>query len=378
MCNRWAIVIAAWLMAGGALAAPTDDGVTDGSIRIGQTIGLTGPVAAFVKEMDEGANAYIASVNKQGGVHGRKIELRILDDKFSPELAAANAGELIKKDHVFALFQSRGTPQTEAILPILVENHVPLVAPSTGAAIFHSPVNHWVFNVRAKYQDEVVKAIEHFTTIGIMNIGLLYYADDVFGLDGLAGFNKGMAAHNLKPAILATFSRVKPDIAATAALLGKANPGALIIVSSGTNTVDVIKAIRAQGGKMQIMTLSNNSSQSFIKDLGPAGAGVIVSQITPPPHLVTSILGQEFQLAAKASGATVSYAAMEGFVSAKLLVEGLRLAGRNLTHETFVAALESMKHVDLGGLMVNYGKDNHSGSAFVEMTMIGKDGRFVR
>ena len=378
MFDRWAIMTAAWLLAGGALAASTTEGVTDSSIRIGQTIGVTGPVAAFVKELNEGANAYIVSANKQGGVHGRKIELRILDDKFSPQLAAANAGELIKRDHVFALFQSRGTPQTEAILPILAENHVPLVAPSTGASILHAPVNHWVFNVRAKYQDEVIKAIEHFTTIGITNIGLLSYTDDVFGLDGLEGFNKGMAAHHLKPAILSTFSRVKPDIAATVATLAKANPKALIIVSSGTNTVDVIKAIRAQGSKMQIMTLSNNSSQSFIKDLGAAGAGVIVSQITPPPHLVSSILGQEFQLAAKATGATVSYAAMEGFVSAKVLVEGLRLAGRNLTHETFVAALESMKRLDLGGLMVNYGKDNHSGSAFVEMTMIGKDGRFVR
>lgn len=378
MFDHWAIVTAAWLMAGGALAASTDEGVTDSSIRIGQTIGLTGPVAASVKEMNEGANAYIVSANKQGGVNGRKIELRILDDKFSPQLAAANAEQLIKKDHVFALFQSRGTPQTEAILPILAENHVPLVAPSTGAAIFHAPVNHWVFNVRAKYQDEVAKAIEHFTTVGITNIGLLYYANDALGLDGLAGFNKGMAAHKLKPAILATFSRLDPDIATTAATLNKANPGALIIVSSGTNTVNVIKAIRAQGSKMQIMTLSNNSSQSLIKDLGAAGAGVIVSQITPPPHLVSSTLGQEFQLAAKATGATESYAAMEGFVSAKVMVEGLRLAGRNLTREGFAAALESMKHVDLGGLMINYGKSNHSGSGFVEMTMIGKDGRFVR
>ena len=105
---------------------------------------------------------------------------------------------------------------------------------------------------------------------------------------------------------------------------------------------------------------------------------MLVSQITPPPHLVTSALGQELQVAAKASGATVSYAAMEGFISAKVLVEGLRCAGRNLTRESFVAALESMKRVDLGGLMINYGGSNHGGSEFVEMTMIGRDGRVVR
>lgn len=371
------IVTAAGLMAGCALAS-AEEGITDNSIRIGQTIGVSGTVAAIVKEMNEGAHAYIAATNKLGGVNGRKIELRILDDKFSPELAASNAEQLIKKDHVFALFQSRGTPQTAAILPVLEAHQVPLVAPSTGAAIFHAPFNPWLFNVRAKYQDEVIKAIEHFTTVGFSRIGLLYYEDDALGLDGLEGFNKGMAARKLTPAILTTFPRLNPDIAATAARLNKANPEALIIVSSGQNTVNVIKAIRAQGGKMTIMTLSNNSSHAFIKDLGTAASGVLISQVTPPPHLVTSTLGQEFQVAAKASGATVSYASMEGFISAKVLVEGLRRAGRNLTRESFIAALESMKRVDLGGLMINYGGSNHGGSEFVEMTMIGKDGRFVR
>ena len=371
------IVTAVWLMAGCAMAS-AEEGITDTSIRIGQTIGTTGTVAAIVKEMNEGAHAYIAATNKLGGVNGRKIDLRILDDKFSPELAAANAEQLIKKDHVFALFQSRGTPQTAAILPVLAAHQVPLVAPSTGAAMFHAPFNQWLFNVRAKYQDEVIKAIEHFTTVGFSRIGLLYYEDDALGLDGLEGFNKGMAARKLTPAVLATFPRFNPDITATAAKLNKANPEALIIVSSGQNTVNVIKAIRTQGGKMTIMTLSNNSSHAFIKDLGAAASGVLVSQITPPPHLVTSTLGQEFQAAAKASGATVSYAAMEGFISAKVLVEGLRRAGRNLTRESFVAALESMKRVDLGGLMINYGGSNHGGSEFVEMTMIGRDGRFVR
>jgi branched-chain amino acid transport system substrate-binding protein len=361
-----------------ALFAFAEEGVTENTILIGQTIGVTGPVASAVKEMNEGANAYFATVNKQGGINGRKIELRILDDKYDPSLAAANAETLINKDHVFALFQSRGTPQTEAILPVLATNKVPLIAPSTGAVVFHKPVNHWVFNVRAKYQSEVIKAIEQFTTIGIKNIALLYYENDPLGVDGLEGFNKGMAAKNLKPATIVGFPRLKPDIEGTAAKLIKANPGALIIVSSGVNTVKVIKAIRAQGGTMQIMTLSNNSSSSFIKDLGSAGPGVIVSQITPPPRLLTTRLGEEFQNAAKATGATVSYAAMEGFVSAKVLVEGLRRAGRDLRRENFIRALESMRNVDLGGLAVNYGPNDHSGSDFVELTLIGRDGHFIR
>jgi ABC-type branched-subunit amino acid transport system substrate-binding protein len=126
------------------------------------------------------------------------------------------------------------------------------------------------------------------------------------------------------------------------------------------------------------MTLSNNSSESFIRELGSARSGIILGQITPPPDLVSTRLGQEFEAAAKKTHATASYAAMEGFVSAKVLVEGLRRAGSNLTRDRFLHALESIRHEDLGGLMITYTAQNHTGSEFVEFTMIGKDGRYVR
>lgn len=374
---NWRASLAAVLLAGTTFSVSAEDGVTDTTIKIGQTVGLTGTVAAPVKEMNEGANAYFAKINKQGGVHGRKIEMVVLDDKFDPALTLANAETLIKKERVFALFLGRGTPHTQGILPLITANNVPLLAPSTGAVIFHEPPHPLLFNIRAKYQDEVIKAVEHFNTIGIKNIGLLH-VDDAFGQDGLDGFNKAMAMHKLTPAIITKFERVKPDYAATAANIIKANPSALIIVSSAKNTVEVIKAIRAQGGRMQIMTQSNNSSAAFVKDLGPAGVGVIVTQVAPAPHMLSTKLGQEFNAAAKETGATISYAAIEGFMNAKVLVEGLRRAGRNLTREGFVRALESMQRVDFGGLMVTYGPNDHTGSEFVELTMIGRDGRFIR
>jgi len=371
------IILLAALSGAGMLAAAAEDGVTDTTILIGQTVGLTGTVAGPVKEMNEGAEAYFKQVNKQGGIHGRKIEMRVLDDKFDPALTRANAETLIRKERVFALFQGRGTPHTQGILPLLEGNNVPLIAPSTGAAIFHQPAPRMLFNIRAKYQDEVVRAVEHFTTIGIKAIGILH-VDDAFGQDGLEGFMKAMEARKLKPAAVLKFARVNPDNKAAAAEVVKANPAALIVVSSAKNTIDVIKAIRAAGSQTQIMTLSNNSSQAFVKELGPAGTGVIVSQVTPAPHLISTQLGQEFNAAAKASGATVSYAAMEGYVNAKVLVEGLRRAGPRLTREGFVRAMETMQRVDLGGLMVTYGPGDHTGSEFVELTMIGKDGRFIR
>jgi branched-chain amino acid transport system substrate-binding protein len=359
------------------LCAHAETGVSAGSILIGQTVGITGTVAGPVTEMNEGAQAYLNQINKAGGVHGRRIELKTLDDKFDPALTVANGETLIKKDGVFALFQGRGTPHTQALLPLLEANGVPLLAPSTGAAVFHQPVRHLLFHIRAKYQEEVQRAVQHFTTVGIRSIAILH-VDDAFGQDGLEGFTKAMAAQKLPPAGIIKFARVNPDYKAAAAQVVKAQPAALIIVSSAKNTVEVIKAIRAQGSQVQIMTMSNNSSEAFVKDLGSAGAGVIVSQVTPAPHLVSTPLGQEFNRLAKEYKVTISYPAMEGFVNAKVLVEALRRAGPQPTREGFVRALESMQRLDLGGLMVTYGPHDHTGSEFVELTMIGRDGRFVR
>jgi branched-chain amino acid transport system substrate-binding protein len=357
--------------------AHAEDGVTDTTIRIGQTVGVTGTVAGPVKEMNEGAAAYFNLVNKNGGVHGRKIELITLDDKFDPAITKANAETLIKKEKVFALFQGRGTPHNQGILPLLTEYKVPHLAPATGATVFHEPLHKWMFNVRANYHVEIEEIIKNISFTSHKKISLLH-VDDAFGKDGLAGFNKAMERAKLTPASISTFERVKPDYAAAAKAVIKANPSALVILSSSKNTVEVIKEIRAQGGKMQLVTLSNNSSDSFVKDLGPDGHGVMVSQVTPSPYSRATTLGKEFNNAVKETNATISYAAMEGFINAKVLVEGLQRAGRNLTRSGFAKALESIKNEDLGGLTVTYGSNDHAGSTFVDLTMIGVDGKFLR
>ncbi len=377
MAFQLRIVVSALALLGLIGHVHAEDGVTDTTVRIGQTVGVTGTVAGPVKEMNEGANAYFNLVNKNGGVHGRRIELITLDDKFDPAITKANAETLIKKEKVFAMFQGRGTPHNQGILPLLTEYKVPHLAPATGATVFHEPLHKWMFNVRANYHVEIEEIIKNISFTGHKKISLLH-VDDAFGKDGLEGFNKAMAKANLTPVSITTFARVKPDYAAAAAEVIKGNPSALVILSSSKNTVEVIKEIRAQGGKMQLITLSNNSSDSFVKDLGEDGHGVMVSQVTPSPYSRNTSLGREFNNAAKESNATISYAAMEGFINAKVLVEALQRAGRNLTRSGFTKALESIRNEDLGGLSVTYGPTDHAGSIFVELTMIGKEGQFIR
>ena len=347
-------------------------------LLIGQTAGFTGPVASGVKETTEGAKLYIDSVNAKGGVNGQKIELVSLDDKFDPKLAVDNARQLIETRQVLALFLTRGTPHTEAINPLLEQFGVPLVGPSTGAMSLHQPVKKYIFNVRATYQREAEKAVEYLSTLGIRRISIIH-TDDSFGKDGLQGAMRGLVKVKLEPALVLKTDRSKPDFSVLAAPLAKAGTQAIVWIGSGTHVVDGIKALHAAGVAPQIVTLSNNASSGFVKSLGSDARGVIVTQVFPSERSAGLPMVKEAQtLAAAKAGTPLSPAMLEGFAAAKVLVEGLQRAGRNPTRERLRTALESMKLYNLGGLEIGYGPDDHTGLEFVDLSIIGADGRFMR
>lgn len=347
-------------------------------ILIGQTAGFSGPVASGVKETTDGAKLYIDSVNAKGGVNGQKIELISLDDKFDPKLAAENAKQLIVERQVLALFLNRGTPHTEAINPLLEQYGVPLIGPSTGAMVLHQPVKKYIFNVRATYQREAEKAVEHLNTMGVKRIAVVH-TDDSFGQDGLQGAVRGLTKVKLQPVVVLKTDRSKPDFSVLAAPLAKAQTQAIIWVGSGTHVVDGIKALRAAGPVPQIVTLSNNASSGFIKSLGDNARGVIVTQVFPSERSIAFAMVKEAQaLVSAKAGAALSPAMLEGFAAAKVLVEGLQRAGRNPTRERLRSALEGIKSFNLGGLEVGYGPDDHTGLDFVDLSIVGADGRFMR
>ena len=347
-------------------------------ILIGQTAGFTGPVGAGVKETSDGAKLYIDAVNAKGGVNGQKIELISIDDKFDPKLAGENARKLIEEQNVAAMFLTRGTPHTEAILPLLEKYGVPLIGPSTGAMVLHQPVKKHVFNVRATYQREAEKAVTHLNSMGITRIGLVF-ADDSFGADGVAGAQKGFAAAKLQPAVLEKFNRGKPDFGPITPKVVQSNAQAIIMVASGQAVVDGMKAFRAAGSAAQIVTLSNNASSGFIKSLGDNARGVIVTQVFPYERSIAYSMVKEAQELSKAKGTgDISPAMLEGFAAAKVLVEGLKRAGAKPTREKIQAALEGIRKFDIGGLEVNYSPEDHTGLDFADLSIIGTDGKFRR
>ncbi|MBE0588127.1 MAG: ABC transporter substrate-binding protein [Hydrogenophaga sp.] len=347
-------------------------------LRIGQPSGFTGSVSAGVKENTEGARLYLDAVNARGGVNGQKIELISVDDQFDPKRTVEVAGELITKQKVLALFLNRGTPHAQALLPLLAEHKLPLVGPSTGAMALHTPVNPWVFNVRATYQREAAKAIEHLASIGMTRIAVLQ-TDDSFGADSAAGAQKGFDKAGQKPLLLEKFPRDKPEFAALAQQVTQQKAQAVMVIGSAGNTANAAKAIRAAGSRAQIVTLSNNASEGFIKLLGEHAHGVIVTQVFPNERSLTYPLIREAQTLAKAKGMEgVSPAMIEGFAAAKVLVEGLRRAGPNPTSEGLRDALEGLQNFNIGGLSVSYGPDNHTGLDFADLSIVDASGRFRR
>lgn len=351
-------------------------GGTWAQIKIGQTAGFTGAVAGSVKEATEGAKLYLDTVNARGGVHGAEIQLISLDDKFDPKLAVANAKKLID-DGVISLFLNRGTPHTQAIMPLLLEHKVPLVGPSTGAMVLHSPVNPWLFNVRATYQREAERAIAHLSLISVNRIAIVQ-VDDTFGADAVLGALKGLKAVNKEPLALEKYDRAKPDYSAIIPRIVAKEPQAVMFIGSGTAIVSGMKALRATGSRAQMVTLSNNATAAFIKDLGPLAHGVVVSQVFPYERSIASPLVKEAMEMAKAKGLELTPTVLEGYTSAKVLVEGLRRAGPNPTRDKLRRALETFNRVDVGGLEVSYSSTDHTGLDYADLSIVGPDGKFRR
>jgi branched-chain amino acid transport system substrate-binding protein len=345
-------------------------------IRIGQTVGVTGAVAATVKEASTGAMLYIDAINARGGVGGEKIEITTLDDQFDTKRAASNARQLIEERQVVALFMSRGTPHTEGILPILEQHGVPLIAPSTGAMVLHTPIKKYVFNVRAPYQREAEKAMAHLASIGITRVALVH-VDDSFGADGLEGAQRGLSTAKLTAVAIAKFDRSKPDFSAIVPMIAKSEAQAILFIGSGTAVVDGVKAVKAAGLSAQILTLSNNASSGFVKLLGDQARGIIVSQVMPQT-MNYALVKEATQLAKGQNISDLSPAMLEGFAAAKVLVEALRRSGTKPTRERIQSALEGMHKLDIGGLEVSFSPTDHTGLDFADLSIITAAGKFRR
>ncbi len=346
-------------------------------IVVGMPSSFTGAFSARVKDNYDGAMLHLNAVNQAGGISGQKIELKTADDKNDPKLAPELAESLIVRDKAIALFLVAGTPQAEAILPVLEQFGVPLIAPSTGASSLRIPFKKYVFNLRADYQREAERLVVFIKGLGYQSIALLS-TDDSFGQDSLAGAIKGFELIGGKPTLQAKFARVNPDIAALAKQIVAANPEFTLMIGSAASTALLIVEVRKTLPHARFATLSNNATSSFIKALGTQGNGVLVSQVMPGEGNARYPIAQEMARLNSNPGVANSPAMLEGYVAAKVLVEGLRRAGQNPSAAKLLAALNKTEKLNLGGLELSYTADNHIGLRYTDISMISKNNTFLR
>ena len=368
---------ASWFTLFAALFLPQTargQGVTADTIFIGQSAALSGPAEQLGKEMKAGADAYFDAVNQSGGINGRKIKLLSLDDGYEPEKAAANTKKLIAEDKILALFGYVGTPTSNASLPIFTEAKVPFVGAFTGAQSLREPFNRYVFNVRASYFDETEAIVQHLVQSGSKRIAV-FYQNDAHGKAGLAGVVRAMKKRNLAITSLATVERNSVDVAKAVQSMSKDSPTAIIMISAYKSCAAFIKAMQAANAFPQFWNVSFVGAKALANELGDDGRGVQISQVVPFPSSDMTPIVREYQK--RIGGADkYSFTSLEGYIAARVLVEGLRRAGKNPTRESLVDGLASMGKVDLGGFTVNYTPTNHNGSSFVDLTIISGGGKF--
>jgi branched-chain amino acid transport system substrate-binding protein len=360
----------------GALAA-AETGVTDKEILIGQSAPFSGPASELGNRMNTGIKAYFDYINEQGGVNGRKFTLVTADDGYEATRAAENTKNLINNDKVFALLGYVGTPTTLAALPILTEAKVPLIGPFTGAQSLREPFNRYVFHVRASYFDETEKIVEHLTTVGIKRIAV-FHQNDAYGKAGLEGVERALKKRGIDVVAKGTVERNSTDLSKALSILDS-KPDAIVQISAYSSCAAFIKEAKKRGYVGLFANVSFVGSSALNTALGKDGSGVMISQVVPFPFSPSTPVVKEYQGRMRNIGFTdYDFTSLEGYIAAKVMVEGIRRAGRNLTREGLITAMESMNRVDFGGFEAAFSNKDRAASKLVDLTIIAGDGKFRR
>ena len=345
----------------------------DSRIVLGQSAAFSGPAMQLGTQFHAGARLWFDQLNAKGGVGGRQVEIRHLDDGYEPDRCVANTEKLIK-DEVFALFGYIGTPTSLAALPLATSARVPFIAPFTGAMGLREPFKREAFHLRASYDDETALIVKQLIELSQNRIGV-FYQNDAYGKAGLSGVTKALAARQLKPVAEGTVERNSEDVAAAVAKLAKSGAQAIVQIGAYKACAAFIRQAKQAGYGGKFYNVSFVGTQALADELGKDGAGVVVSQVVPSPYNPARPVSREFVAAAKQQGRVqANLSSMEGYLAAKLFTEGLKRAGGKPTREALIAALESINE-DFGGYRVSFGPGNHVASKFVELSMLTGDGR---
>jgi ABC-type branched-subunit amino acid transport system substrate-binding protein len=334
---------------------------------------LDGPAHFLGRQTVLGASAYLHMVNDDGGVFGRRIQLQAFDDSYDPDRAPA-CFKRMTKEGVFALGFFVGTPTAKVYVPLAQEEKIPVVGLFTGAQLLYEPLKHEIINVRSSYYDETREQVDKLWEANIRKIGVIYQ-DDPFGKAVLDGVKLALQKHNATPAGLGTFTRNSVDVYAGLKEVTAAHPQAVIIAGPYAPAAAIVKQAHCDGWRPQFLTVSFVGTEEFIREAGQDAEGTIITQVMPPYDRMDypTVALYRKCLTKYSPGEAPTFVSLEGFVDAMVLVEGLKRAGKDLTRERFIAAIESIHEMNAGlgpKLILNYSSSDHKGFDNVYPTMV--------
>ena len=362
-------------------------GVTDSSVKIACLVDLSGPGKYGGPPIAESFKDYVAWINDQGGIHGRKIIPVIEDNGILPNTTMQAAKKVILKDGVFAIGFNLGSAGSSAILPLCEENQVVLM-PHGANKIFYYPGNKWVFVPHTVQFSMACRAVEYI--LGkkpAARIGMIYQ-DDGFGREGLEGARA--AAKFLKTEIVkeAPYKIGTIDFSPHMSTMKEADVDFLVLWTYLPQSASIIKEKLKMGWDVPLISNNTTGVPPLFALAGEQADGYLLVTPYAPGYMDLPGINQVKEINKKYGNPEKTlgnpmypdylYLAAWGYSAA--LFEGLRNAGRNLTPDTFVKGLESIKELDMGGMCPNitFGPKRHVSSfSSLVLRADGKKKQFV-
>jgi len=350
-------------------------------ILIGQSLDLSGGAAEASKQFVQAALCHFQEVNKSGGIRGNTVKLISLDDGGKTDKTLANTKQLVESNKVTVLFGFSSAAGAAASFPLLEQTGTPLIGVASGGLGIRDKFRREVFHVRASYTVEMEKAIDAVRMVGFMTgkgtVAFVYNQD---AKANAKAFEEVAKRKGVTIATMIGIDRNSTDMSGAAGEIIKSNPDAMIAITTAKAMGALIKSLREKNYNRAIVS-SSFAGDAVIKEAGPAGAGTIVAHVVPNPKKPTTAVTVAFQKMLKRCGAeneASTAAGLEGYVSAAVLVEGLRKAGADVNRASVISGLEAIRSLDLGGMKVGYSNEDREGSDYVEFLIISKSGKLLQ
>jgi len=386
----------------GEVSTASAPGVTPEAIKVGMSAAFKGTAAGLGTEFYRGAQAYYNEINARGGIYGRSISVVALDDGYEPIPCIKNTIRLVEKETVFFLSNYVGTPTLTRALPVIkqyADKHLILVGNFTGAQPQReAPYGEHVFNIRASYRQEMMALVERFWQSGARKFGV-YYQIDAYGRSGTDGVARGLARRGAKIVAEATYARgakFEDDMSPAVKTLQEDGVDVVLCTGAYQGCGAFVKSARDLGWSVPISNVSFVGSDAMlsllVKHRNSTGRdytrALINSQVVPSYDDLSLPAVPEYRAFMDKYNPTVpeflrdpkytpqkySFISLEGFINAKVIVEGLRRAGPNPTRGGFRQALESLRSLDLGiGAPLTFDPERHQGLDNVYFTHVAKD-----